>query len=136
MVFKCPKCGSECDRDEVDIGVGVIYGPYGCFECYWSEYNEYDFSDGKERVDDKGGVYDQFGGYHPPKSSIAKAVKMADDPSVPVPFRLAKEDSRAQRGTWAPGDYVCTCHKCKDAFIGDKRAVTCADCAYSPAHSK
>lgn len=33
----CPQCGEECYRDEVDVGVGVIYGPWGCY-CGWSEY--------------------------------------------------------------------------------------------------
>ena len=31
---------------------------------------------------------------------------------------------------WAPGDYACSCFKCKQRFWGDKRAVLCADCAY------
>jgi len=34
----CPKCGStNCDRDEVDIGVGTQCGPWACFDCGWSE---------------------------------------------------------------------------------------------------
>jgi hypothetical protein len=41
-----------------------------------------------------------------------------------------KEDQRPKRGFWAPGSYDCTCTKCGDLFIGDKRAVVCADCAY------
>lgn len=41
----CPKCGNECNRDEVDVGVGIMYGPYGCC-CGWSEWPEYDSSDG------------------------------------------------------------------------------------------
>ena len=43
--MNCPKCGEECDRDEVDVGVGMIYGPYGCM-CGWSESAEYDSSEG------------------------------------------------------------------------------------------
>lgn len=43
----CPKCGNECDRDEVDVGVGVIYGPYGCYACGWSDDPEYDSSEGE-----------------------------------------------------------------------------------------
>jgi hypothetical protein len=35
--MKCPKCGGECDRDEVDIGVGVQGGPWGCPDCHWVE---------------------------------------------------------------------------------------------------
>lgn len=34
----CPQCGStSVDRDEVDIGVGVQCGPWGCFDCGWVE---------------------------------------------------------------------------------------------------
>jgi hypothetical protein len=48
-----------------------------------------------------------------------------------------KEDRRPQRFGWAPGSYLNHCHGagCKDledkTFIGDKRAVICADCAYA-----
>lgn len=42
----CPKCREDCDRDEVDVGVGVIYGPWGCYACGWSEYADYDRSNG------------------------------------------------------------------------------------------
>lgn len=41
-------------------------------------------------------------------------------------------DSRPQRFGWAPGAYMCKCFRCDCHFIGDKRAVNCADCAYSP----
>ena len=34
----CPNCGStHTDRIEVDIGVGVQYGPLECFECGYFE---------------------------------------------------------------------------------------------------
>lgn len=33
----CPTCGAECVRDEVDIGVGIQYGPWACPNCGWSE---------------------------------------------------------------------------------------------------
>jgi hypothetical protein len=46
------------------------------------------------------------------------------------PFPLSR-DLRPQRGGWAQGLYSCTCHKCSKEFCGDKRAVTCADCAYA-----
>jgi len=50
-----------------------------------------------------------------------------------------ESDKRPQRYGWAPGDYMCRCHGggCKDKsdedriFIGDKRAIICADCAYA-----
>jgi hypothetical protein len=45
--------------------------------------------------------------------------------------RMKPDDTRPQRLGWAPGGYFCTCSKCEERFIGDKRAVMCADCAYS-----
>lgn len=41
-----------------------------------------------------------------------------------------KKDNRPMRLGWAPGDYTNRCHTCSSGFIGDKRAWTCADCAY------
>ena len=32
---KCPMCGEELTRDEVDIGVGIMYGPPRCDYCGW-----------------------------------------------------------------------------------------------------
>lgn len=43
----CPKCGEDCWRDEVDVGVGVINGPWGCSYCGWSEDSRYDSSNGE-----------------------------------------------------------------------------------------
>jgi hypothetical protein len=43
---RCPKCGTNCDS--VDVGVGIMYGPYGCPGCGWSEDSEYDLSEGKD----------------------------------------------------------------------------------------
>lgn len=67
--MNCPKCGAECDRDSVDVGVGVMHGPYGCPGCGWSESEEYDLSLGQDPVDERGGAIDQYGGYHPPGSA-------------------------------------------------------------------
>ena len=39
-------------------------------------------------------------------------------------------DKRPAMGWWAPGPYICLCNKCNVMFLGDKRAVQCADCAY------
>jgi predicted RNA-binding Zn-ribbon protein involved in translation (DUF1610 family) len=36
----CPDCGSECWRDEVDIGVGTMHGPWHCPNCGWKESHE------------------------------------------------------------------------------------------------
>lgn len=36
MADNCPKCGSKLDFDEVDIGVGIQRGNYGCPDCHWT----------------------------------------------------------------------------------------------------
>jgi len=64
--MNCPKCNAECERDEVDVGVGVVYGPYGCPGCGWSESEDYDIS-GVPKQDKNGWAIDQFGGLTPPK---------------------------------------------------------------------
>lgn len=39
----CPNCNSnQVSRDEVDIGVGVQYGPWQCHDCGWFEGYEAD----------------------------------------------------------------------------------------------
>lgn len=73
--MKCPKCNNDCCRDEVHNGVAMLYGPYGCPNCYWSESEEYDLSTGKNPLDEKGGAIDQYGNYHPPGSIRAIIIK-------------------------------------------------------------
>lgn len=56
----CPRCGEECIRDSADVGVGTMYGPWGCY-CGWSEDPRYDVSQGPKveggyRVDPWGGL--------------------------------------------------------------------------------
>ncbi len=36
---KCPRCGGELERDEVDVGVGPMMpcGQWGCEACHWVE---------------------------------------------------------------------------------------------------
>ena len=41
-----------------------------------------------------------------------------------------KTSNRPPLGGWATGDYECKCVHCEEHFIGDKRAIQCADCAY------
>jgi len=36
----CPKCGTELEYDEVDIGVGTLRGNPGCPECHWTPSDE------------------------------------------------------------------------------------------------
>ncbi len=39
---QCPECALESlDRDEVDVGVGVMSGPAFCNACGWSESDGY-----------------------------------------------------------------------------------------------
>jgi len=45
-------------------------------------------------------------------------------------FKEYKQDTRPKRKGWAPGQYVHTCPRCEDSYIGDKLATECADCAY------
>jgi len=40
------------------------------------------------------------------------------------------DDTRPHKDGWAPGNYTNNCHTCFEEFVGDKRAVTCAPCAY------
>ncbi len=44
----CPRCGSELDFDEVDIGVGVLRGNPGCPSCHWTPEIKCSCSESKE----------------------------------------------------------------------------------------
>lgn len=39
-------------------------------------------------------------------------------------------DGRRPLGGWASGNYACVCQACGRQFVGDKRALSCAPCAY------
>lgn len=65
----CEKCGAECSREEVDVGVGIIYGPWGCPECGWSESSQYDVSEGRKYTKN-GYMLDQFGNAYPPGNPV------------------------------------------------------------------
>lgn len=64
--LKCPECSEPCRQDSVDVGVGVIYGPWGCSNCGWSEDPQYDCSEGKlpTHPDYPGRYVDPFGSVH------------------------------------------------------------------------
>lgn len=81
--MNCPKCGEEdLYRDEVDVEVGIIYGPYGCM-CGWSENPHYDASNGPSpaQLEESGGRYvDPYGSSH----SIDRiATKLEDRFGIP-----------------------------------------------------
>ena len=57
----CPECQNECERDQVDNGVAILFGPWGC-RCGWSEDERYDLRKIKQPYN---GRIDQFGGFTP-----------------------------------------------------------------------
>jgi hypothetical protein len=67
MTELCPKCSTPVWRESVDLGVGIYYGPYGCPECGWSEWKEYDLSNGESpaQLENPNHHVDQWGGLHP-----------------------------------------------------------------------
>lgn len=65
--FLCPKCGCDCDRDSVHSGLALIYGPYGCPDCGWSEDERFDISAGPKQID--GMSVDQYGNGYPKRAS-------------------------------------------------------------------
>jgi hypothetical protein len=65
-----------------------------------------------------------------PAPSEAPNITEAAPNTTPEGEPKWKLDSRPKKGGWAPGDYHQCCHICRCEFIGDKRAITCADCAY------
>lgn len=74
----CPRCGeSELYRDSVDVGVGIIHGPYGCPNCGWSENEEYDLQKGGGLQED-GGYLDPYGGYWPKDNPVVKMMRAAE----------------------------------------------------------
>ena len=58
--MNCPECGESCWRECADIGVSILYGPYGCESCGWSEWSEYNQRDPNHKP-----FTDQFGGVWP-----------------------------------------------------------------------
>jgi hypothetical protein len=75
--MRCEKCDNECTQESCDVGVGTIYGPWGCQYCGWSECEEYDRSEGQTGIDERGGFTDQWGVYYPPANPVARAAVLA-----------------------------------------------------------
>jgi len=68
--MKCPNCkDDELWRESVDIGVGIIYGPYGCESCGYSDDPQYDCSKGA-KITKEGHILDQFGMLYPQRKII------------------------------------------------------------------
>lgn len=49
----------------------------------------------------------------------------------PLPPPAKPLDLRPARALWGPGGYLCRCYLCQCSFVGHKRAMWCADCAYN-----
>ena len=60
MIKDCPNCGRCCARDEVDVGVGVMHGPWGCGGCGWSEDPYYDSSNAEDGLSPSGREHPDF----------------------------------------------------------------------------
>lgn len=76
----CPKCGAEdCRRDSADVGVGVMYGPYGC-PCGWSQDPRFDIAEGPKF--EEGYRVDQWGGLTP---TVTRPYVDADEFDEPDP---------------------------------------------------
>lgn len=73
----CPECGESCDRGEVDVGVGVIYGPWGCYSCGWSEYDRR-----QAELDHPGWYCDPTGGLHKIDAIVEKCERFGLDGDV------------------------------------------------------
>lgn len=80
----CPKCGEECYRDSVDVEVGIIYGPWGCPGCGWSDDSEYDRSDGDSPAQKHHPNYyvDQYGDMTPKRTLKKGVARFGLDPKV------------------------------------------------------
>ena len=64
-------------RESVDVGVGTIYGPFGCEECGWSEHEEYDLSTKGTALREDGTAIDQWGNVYPHGNLYAAALRAA-----------------------------------------------------------
>ena len=80
---KCPRCGEPCDRESVDVGVGIIYGPYGC-GCGWSEDPQYDRSSGTSpaQLANPGYYVDSKGGMQRVEAIVDRCARFGLDPVV------------------------------------------------------
>lgn len=114
--FTCPKCHCpECWRDSVHNGIAMLYGPWGCPECGWSEDSEFDVSNGPKITDD-GYRLDQFGGATP----IPKTMK---------PFK--RSDTEKSGGyIWCDMcGYNATLTEEQVCFLKHSHDVWCDDCS-------
>jgi len=82
---KCPACGERATCESVDVGVGIIYGLYGC-QCGWSEDEKYDIRSGPKY--ENGYRLDQWGGLH--KQNSLQDLKNTITKNI---FKITKEEA-------------------------------------------
>jgi hypothetical protein len=84
QAMNCPNCNDQCVRDEVDVGVGVITGPWGC-GCGWSESAGYNALTGTGGWQADGSYHDPQGGHWPKDNPVVKLMRAAEDAALPEP---------------------------------------------------
>ena len=78
----CPNCGEECWRDEVNVGVGIICGPWGC-SCGWSEWEEYNQLTGRGGWQENGSYADTSGNIWPKDNIVTQMMRAAEQRTGP-----------------------------------------------------
>lgn len=74
----CPECGDNCWRDSADVGVGIIYGPWGC-SCGWSELGSHE----ERQASSPDGWYtDPFGVRHNVERIVENCARFGFDPDA------------------------------------------------------
>jgi hypothetical protein len=69
----CPYCGTECEADWADVGVGYVQaGPYHCQACHATEAGAFDETEGRED-------YDREYGWFRPGSPPGSSANVDDD---------------------------------------------------------
>lgn len=90
----CPHCGSEAWREDADVGVGIIYGPWGC-SCGWSEWDEYNQLLGNGGWQPNGSYTDPHGGLWPAENPVVLMMRKAEGTEM-------KTESAQERWTAQP----------------------------------
>ena len=88
----CPYCGSDCEADWCDVGIGMAQvGPYVCMACMASEASAYS-DDWKARKD-----YDPATGWYRPGSPL-DVLANQDENGKPISWQEADTRYRAECG--------------------------------------
>lgn len=73
------------------------------------------------------------------KSASGKLLEGVTGPPRLIPRAAAptvdKTDKRPKLDGWIPGVFARFCAECQESYIGDKRSLKCADCAYGAAEA-